>query len=150
MQVGGCGAVGANGCLVGTRPNCCRLEYLGSCISFGVVAFCRLGGYSGYVIKVNLSSKDLDMNTDFVCHDCGVDTLGLGEYYMVHSWIWEVYGTGDGMLCVGCLEARLGNELVGSDFLDCELNTNHVVYPKSPRLLERIGKCEQASLYEDH
>lgn len=90
------------------------------------------------------------MNTDFVCHDCGVDTLGLGEYYMVHSWIWEVYGTGEGMLCVGCLEARLGSELVGSDFLDCELNTNHVVYPKSPRLLERIRKCEQASLYEDH
>lgn len=90
------------------------------------------------------------MKANFQCDDCGVDTHQLGEYYMVHSWIWEVYGSGEGLLCVGCLEARLKRELAGSDFTDCELNTNHVIYEKSERLLERIANCEQASLYEDH
>lgn len=76
------------------------------------------------------------------CLDCQKNPLVLSEYYMVHDSIWESVvkpKDREGMLCVSCLENRLGRRLDPGDFSVCLLNTNHDVFEKSPRLLERLG-----------
>lgn len=80
----------------------------------------------------------------FSCIDCSVDTswvtgAGAEEYYMVHDEIWlqAVNTKRDGMLCIGCLEKRIGRELTPADFTDCLLNQQ--VELKSDRLLNRLG-----------
>lgn len=44
-----------------------------------------------------------------------------------------------GMLCIGCLEDRLGHKLKSSNFKECPLNWRNVLYPDmaSERLLSR-------------
>jgi hypothetical protein len=62
----------------------------------------------------------------FQCWDCAACTNCSYEYYMVDDELWssatEDFG-GDGMLCIGCLENRLGGRLTKDDFTDCPLNT---------------------------
>ena len=79
----------------------------------------------------------------FACMDCHRDTscAGLKEYYMVQFDMWNDLtnkNERDRMLCIGCLEDRLGRVLKSDDFTDCPLNreTNN----KSARLCKRIGK----------
>jgi hypothetical protein len=57
-------------------------------------------------------------NPRWRCVDCGQDTIAIGHYYMVYDYIWELCGVApnEGMLCVHCLEARLGRPLVLEDF----------------------------------
>jgi hypothetical protein len=67
------------------------------------------------------------------CADCDVDTLAIGEYYMVLDEVWEQAWPGRRrhfstrhsrhkprrvrqFLCVGCLEARIGRQLNRDDF----------------------------------
>ena len=46
-----------------------------------------------------------------------------------------------GMLCVGCLEQRLGRELIYADFKNCDLTRNP--RPKSSkRLFDRLSRAE--------
>lgn len=81
----------------------------------------------------------------FRCIDCGVDTNRTNEYYMVHDHIWTAAfkdgtptdhsGKPTGMLCVGCLESRLGRELGPDDFTDYPINTG--AFHKSERLKSR-------------
>jgi hypothetical protein len=75
----------------------------------------------------------------FMCWDCCTCTLCNDEYYMVDNELWalatEDFG-GDGMLCIGCLEARIGDRLVASDFPDFPINRG--VFPQSPRLRNRL------------
>jgi hypothetical protein len=35
---------------------------------------------------------------------------------MVHDHLWKLAGMGDGYLCIGCLELRLGHSLCATDF----------------------------------
>lgn len=58
-----------------------------------------------------------------LCVDCGVNTHAVHEYYMVQHELWRVHGAGRRMLCVGCLELRVGRQLVAADFLPCLLNS---------------------------
>lgn len=66
-------------------------------------------------------------------------TLCIDEYYMVHDDLWEIatedFG-GHGMLCIGCLESRLGGNLVASDFPDYPINRG--VFHYSTRLKNRL------------
>jgi hypothetical protein len=74
----------------------------------------------------------------FTCTDCSVNTQRIREYYVVHDCVWlAARGPEFGMLCIGCLEARLGWQLVPDDFPPLPINTG----PKSrsARLLERLG-----------
>jgi hypothetical protein len=61
------------------------------------------------------------------CADCGIGTVTLGEYYMVRNDIWEQawagrrkwwyrHVPGQEILCIACLEARIGRELTVDDF----------------------------------
>ena len=58
-----------------------------------------------------------EIDTRFRCVDCGKDTGG-GEYYMVGDDVWAASGIAPngGMLCLACLERRIGRPLTGQDF----------------------------------
>jgi hypothetical protein len=66
------------------------------------------------------------------CADCDVGTRSINEYYMVHDHVWEQAWAGrlkswhelDGqqVLCIGCLEKRLGRKLTRYDFTDAPVN----------------------------
>jgi hypothetical protein len=53
----------------------------------------------------------------FYCVDCGKNTLG-GEYYAVSDDLWAASGVAPdgGMLCLACLETRIGRALTLDDF----------------------------------
>lgn len=76
---------------------------------------------------------------DFVCIDCGVDTLVGQEYYMVIDALWRAarMKPNGGMLCVGCLEKRIGRKLEHGDFTNALVNSEFL-FPKSRRLKARI------------
>ena len=44
------------------------------------------------------------------------------EYYAVQNDIWRAHGAGKGMLCIGCLETRIGRKLCRQDFSNAPLN----------------------------
>lgn len=75
----------------------------------------------------------------WLCLDCKRDTGQLGEHYFVNTELWmKAVGSNQGMLCVGCLESRIGRKLVASDFTDCYINDPRK-NPMSNRLKERLA-----------
>lgn len=72
----------------------------------------------------------------FDCADCGTNTNTINEYYMIHNHIWDSVAKFKEMLCIGCLENRLGRQLVPSDFTDAPIN--HGYFEQSERLKSRI------------
>ena len=60
----------------------------------------------------------------FRCVDCRVNTHDIKEYYMVTDEVWGLTGlpAKGGMLCIGCLEGRIGRKLSYKDFSHCLLN----------------------------
>lgn len=72
----------------------------------------------------------------WLCLDCRVDTGRIGEHYMLVDSVWaQAHNSKTGMLCVGCVEARIGRRLCAADFNDSYLNRDLNV---SMRLLERM------------
>lgn len=72
------------------------------------------------------------------CQWCGIDTFTIGEYYMVTDAIWDTYGPPtNGLLCIGCLEDRMGRQLQPDDFKDVLLNTHD--RHRSERLRDRLA-----------
>ena len=63
---------------------------------------------------------------------------------MVQRRLWALacsiapYKSEAGMLCIGCLEKRLGRELNEEDFLNCLLNSLPNL-PRSERLTNRLN-----------
>ena len=54
--------------------------------------------------------------------DCGKNTFH-GDYYMVRDELWmSAVGKQEGMLCLGCLEGRIGRPLVADDFPPLPIN----------------------------
>lgn len=80
------------------------------------------------------------IHKQFDCVNCSVNTQDTNEYYMVHDELWSRAGmapTG-GMLCIGCLEQRLGRGLTAADFTDAPVNHGSFAY--SFRLAERLSR----------
>lgn len=80
------------------------------------------------------------------CLDCGASTAedGLNEYYMVQAAVWHAANPGrKGMLCIGCLEARLGRRLTPEDFTSAPINS--IKEWHSERLRSRIEGREEAA-----
>lgn len=85
---------------------------------------------------------------DYSCHDCGIDVQDIGEYtYMVHRHVWDqatkrartIRGPGQvstyDIVCIGCLQKRLGRELHHEDFAwELPLNTVTDMGDRSVRL----------------
>jgi hypothetical protein len=98
---------------------------------------------------VDLNLDDQDTTREAVarahCLDCGVFVHAINEYYMLHNAVWqEAHPADDGMLCIGCVEERLGRRLTPGDFrLDCPCND----WTRSARFQQRItGEgCEAAA-----
>jgi len=77
--------------------------------------------------------------TGFNCKDCKKTTIH--EYYMVWDRVWKRSDMkpDGGMLCIGCLEQRLGRKVTQKDFLPILLNQPHAPgFAKSRRLLNRL------------
>lgn len=56
---------------------------------------------------------------------------------MVHGEVWPI-GPREGMLCIGCLESRIGRNLTPADFTSFPINTNPR-QKRTVRLLDRLG-----------
>lgn len=84
---------------------------------------------------VGLAITAIDDLINFHCAVCGENTNTLNEYYMVNHELWDRYGVPAGMLCIGCLEARLGRELDRCDFTDAPINE---IFDQSERLRARL------------
>jgi hypothetical protein len=79
---------------------------------------------------------------DVCCKDCRVDTIALREVYMVHREIWSAAGMlpYGGALCIGCLEQRIGRQLVPEDFPPFPVNGPDRQDERcTSRLRERLG-----------
>jgi hypothetical protein len=73
----------------------------------------------------------------FNCVDCLRNTID--EYYMVHDVVWEAarMQPHGGMLCIGCLETRLGRTLTADDFTNYPINRDAFSH-RSARLRHRL------------
>lgn len=73
------------------------------------------------------------------CQDCMVETYG-DNYYMVHNDLWsQVHPNSIGMLCLDCLEGRLGRPLVKTDFTSAPTNyTNRRVAALREQLVRAV------------
>lgn len=82
-----------------------------------------------------------EYGSDFDCIKCDIDTLEIGEYYMVHNHIWLSANSnpnGNGMMCIGCLEQQLGRRLTLEDFTSAPINHMRRSY-RSNRLEKRLA-----------
>lgn len=62
------------------------------------------------------------------CLDCQRDTQSIDEYYMVKDDVWiKANPSDDGMLCIVCLETRIGRTLESNDFTNCPLNEQNLI-----------------------
>lgn len=74
----------------------------------------------------------------FHCLDCKRDTGKMCEHYVLQDRVWlSAHPSPIGMLCIGCLEKRLGRQLRAADFADCYVNDPRFE-AKSARLLDRM------------
>lgn len=84
---------------------------------------------------MTISEEDLP----FKCLDCSVFTNFIGEYYMVNTDLWlQANPDYEGMLCITCLEKRLGRTLKAKDFIYCLVNEINGMFPKSELLINRL------------
>ena len=73
--------------------------------------------------KTQVTPDEHAVRRRFYCLDCGFDTY-YGEYYMLADKLWlQANPKIDGMLCIGCVEKRLGRKLKKEDFINCPLNS---------------------------
>lgn len=79
----------------------------------------------------------MSRSSAWTCVDCDRSTRKLLEYYMVVDSVWAQVGSPN-MLCIGCLERRLGRPLTQSDMLSAPVNwTPHM--PRSEQLTRILG-----------
>lgn len=83
--------------------------------------------------------KKDDKFKEFDCLDCGVNTLSIDEYYMVQFGLWDkaTSSARSGMLCIGCLETRIGRTLTSEDFIEAPIN--YGFFGASQRMRDRLG-----------
>lgn len=83
------------------------------------------------------------------CFSCGENAFDIGEDYYVHDHLWRAYGV-EGILCIGCLEFRMGRKLTPEDFYESHTPSPEEAevirswrarmdYTPSERLLDRCG-----------
>lgn len=76
------------------------------------------------------------------CHDCGVNTVRIGHYYRLVDVVWEAacknHPSHDEifMLCIPCVERRLGRELDMYDFTPMPINALTAI--NDPLVAQRI------------
>ena len=86
-----------------------------------------------------------------ICADCGVGTGTIGDWYMVRDEVWKQTWAGrrkpwhkvpgQQILCITCLERRLGRVLVRADFTDAPINN-----PENTLLSDRLRNRLQTDI----
>ena len=77
-------------------------------------------------------SHSLSGNDQWLCKDCGKDCfIDDKDYYMVKDEIWDKKGVGTDMLCMDCMEERIGHKLTKNDILPCPLTEITNSYTKN-------------------
>lgn len=75
-------------------------------------------------LRIAALDEDDPFWDNFLCIDCKVSTLFTNEYYMVKDNLWSAANPHEnGMLCVSCLEGRIGRELHSGDFTSAPVNS---------------------------
>ena len=106
---------------------------IGICLQY----FAEVGGGCDCEIALNVDMTNPRPLPNFKCRDCDND---YDEYsYMVHDHVWKAGGLPEygGMLCVGCLEERIGRRLCRDDFKNASLNG---LTDQSLRLQDRMNE----------
>jgi hypothetical protein len=85
----------------------------------------------------HLVMEAVDLVGAWQCFSCDVDAFDLGEDYYVHDELWRTYGV-EGMLCIGCLETRMGRKLTPDDFKPGQ-DKRDDWRPMSDRMRDRLG-----------
>lgn len=98
-----------------------------------------LGNQGLFFMGAIMSTPSTRQRRRFLCLDCNEDTGKLMEFYFVHTDLWlSAAGSKEGMLCVGCLEERIGRRLTSDDFPDVTINSPRYGQ-KSQRLINRMS-----------
>ncbi|MBT1511782.1 hypothetical protein KIP88_14820 [Bradyrhizobium sp. SRL28] len=72
----------------------------------------------------------------FLCNDCGVDVLAIGDWYMARPETWADLGLGwDDNLCLACLEQRMGRPLRPGM---ADIGPASTFFPSQPPLSQRL------------
>jgi hypothetical protein len=75
----------------------------------------------------------------FPCSSCNENVYKMQEYYYrLGDDVWEACGVGELLLCIGCVEAKLGRRLTPLDFNPFHTFQTAKV-PRSARLRDRMG-----------
>lgn len=71
-------------------------------------------------------------SNEWYCRECGKDCFRNPiDYYMLKDDIWfKINGKFKGMLCMECLENRLGHKLTSEEILRCPLTEETNPYTK--------------------
>jgi hypothetical protein len=89
-----------------------------------------------------IRAHDRRSRRHFPCLDCQYDTF-RDEYYMLRNEVWlSANPKSKGMLCIGCVEERIGRRLTPEDFSAAPINHESEGFfftPKSARLLSRLA-----------
>lgn len=63
------------------------------------------------------------------CLDCNLNTYTAHEFYSLHDRIWRKANPKiEGMLCLSCVEKRLGRQLKSKDFQHAPINEENAVF----------------------
>jgi hypothetical protein len=92
------------------------------------------------VRQLPISSCDCGAYYMFKCSDCGECTQCMDEYYMLKDEVWHSAITArskPSILCIGCVESRIGKLLTKDDFAPVPLN-EMPFWPRSERLKTRL------------
>jgi len=129
----------------------------------------QLSGAIANVLRTNKSERNtgrVSVTYAFPspCHDCGLDTIALGEYYWLRDAVWDRACRGEDLrfLCILCLERRLGRKVRAKDLLfdDADVAITNavclltsVLMPKRVKLktdldIVELDMCEQQAEYE--
>jgi hypothetical protein len=75
-------------------------------------------------------------NPKRLCSDCKKDVYkNPRDYFLVTDEVWAKYGVGRDMLCMTCLEERMGRRLERADIHDCPVSAEWNPYTRD--VLER-------------
>lgn len=104
------------------------------------------------LLRIALDAAEL-LDAGWKCFSCDQDAFAMGEDYYVRDDLWKTYGV-EGILCIGCLETRMGRKLTPEDFYGGGPNRRQLTeqeiegirewrarmgYTPSERLLDRCG-----------
>jgi hypothetical protein len=95
----------------------------------------------------DMSDRLRDRLADEPCVDCHIDTRAIGEWYIVTNDVWEEAWRDhtppkrqQPILCIGCLEQRIGRTLQKPDFAAGAAVNDPTFGEHSERFLNRLAR----------